>query len=161
MIKEFQFGGFNYTADENGHIFGKNNKELKQRLNCDGYPEVTLGNKKIRRTSVRVHQIVCKLFVANPQDKPEVNHIDGIKTNNSYSNLEWATRSEQMLHAHRLGLKTVSGIANPKAKLSEPDVLEIRRLYKLGWKIYEIRDKYGRGWSTIYNIVIRNTWNNI
>jgi len=161
MIKEFKFGGFVYTADETGKIFGKNNVELKQRLNDDGYPEVTLGNKKVKRTAVRVHQIICKLFVENPEDKPEVNHKDGIKTNNHYTNLEWVTRSEQILHAFRLGLKTQKGIHNSRAKLSEIDVLEIRKLYDEGWKVFEIRDKFGRGWSTIYNIIIRNTWNNI
>ena len=97
----------------------------------------------------------------NPNNKPEVNHIDGIKTNNHYTNLEWNTRNEQMAHAYRLGLKSNHGEHNPKSKLSEPDVLEIRRLYSEGWKIYEIRNKFGRGWSTIYNIVIRNTWNKI
>ena len=161
MIKEFKFGGFTYSADETGKIFGKNGVELKQRLNEDGYPQVTLGNKKVRRTAIRVHQIICKLFVENPNNKPEVNHIDGIKTNNHYTNLEWNTRNEQMAHAYRLGLKSNHGEHNPKSKLSEPDVLEIRRLYSEGWKIYEIRNKFGRGWSTIYNIVIRNTWNKI
>jgi hypothetical protein len=161
MIKEFEFEGLVYTASETGKIFGKNGIELKQRLDADGYPIVTLGNKKIRRSSVRVHRIICKLFILNPENKPEVNHIDGIKTNNNYTNLEWNTRSEQMLHAHKMGLKSNSGILNPKAKSSEPDVLEIRKLYNDGWKIYEIRNKFGRGWSTIYNIVIRNTWVNI
>jgi hypothetical protein len=161
MIKNFEFGGFVYTADESGRIFGKDKVELKQRLNPDGCPQVTLGNKKIKRTGVRIHQIVCRLFVDNPKNKPEVNHIDGIKTNNHYTNLEWNTRSEQMLHAFRLGLKSVSGTNNPRAKLSEPDVLEIRKLYKEGWKVYQIRSKFGRGWSTIYNVLIGNTWTKI
>jgi hypothetical protein len=161
MLKEFEFRGFAYTADESGRIFGKNGIELKQRLNDDGYPIVTLGNKRFGRTTKRVHQIVCALFVNNPENKPEVNHIDGIKTNNHYTNLEWSTRSEQLIHAFRLGLKSQTGIKNSRAMLSEPDVLEIRKLYEHGWKVSELRDKFGRGWSTIYNIVIRNTWNNI
>lgn len=161
MIKDFEFKGFMYSADETGKVFGKNGIELKQRIDPDGYPTVTLGNSKIQRTSRRVHRIICSLFVENPFNKPEVNHIDGIKANNNYTNLEWCTRSEQISHAFRLGLMSMAGENNSRAKLSEPDVLEIRKLYKEGWKISELRDKYGRGWSTIYNLVIGNTWNKI
>lgn len=162
MRKEFEYSGFTYQVDETGKIYGKNGVELKQRLNADGYPVLTLGNARGGgRRNARVHRIVCEAFVPNPEGKPEVNHIDGVKTNNNVSNLEWATRSEQMLHAHRMGLKSLAGTKNGRAKLSEPDVLEIRRLYAEGWKVFEIRDKFGRGWSTIYNVLIRNTWNNI
>ena len=161
MIKEFEYSGFKYSADETGKIFGKNGIELKQRLDADGYPVVTLGNSNIKRSAKRVHRIICSLFVDNTHNKPEVNHIDGIKTNNHYTNLEWSTRSEQMFHAFRLGLKSETGIKNGRAKLSEPDVLEIRKLYKEGWKVSELRDKFGRGWSTIYNLLIGNTWTNI
>ena len=161
MIKEFEVGGFKYSADEAGKIFGKYGIELKQRLNSDGYPVITLGNSEIKRGSYRVHRIICNLFVENSDNKPEVNHIDGIKTNNHYTNLEWATRSEQLFHAFKLGLMSEVGIKNPRAKLSESDVLEIRKLYNEGWKISELRDKYERGWSTIYNLLIGNTWTNI
>lgn len=51
-----------------------------------------------------VHRIVAKYFCDNPENKPEVNHIDGNKSNNKASNLEWVTRSENELHAYRTGL---------------------------------------------------------
>lgn len=161
MIKPFAFRGRNYTADEFGRIFGKNDIELKQRLDADGYPVVTLGSTNMRRSVKRIHQIVAMLFVDNLQNKPEVNHIDGKKTNNHYSNLEWATRKEQMQHACRMGLCDRAGERNGRAFLSENDVLEIRRLYASGWKVFELRDKFGRGWSTIYNVIVRNTWTKI
>ena len=49
-MKDFEFSGFHYKADEFGKIYGKNDIELKQRLNSDGYPIVSLGNDKIKRT---------------------------------------------------------------------------------------------------------------
>jgi len=159
MKKDFEFGGFIYKVSRDGKIFGKNDVELKQRLDSDGYPVVTLGNKKIRRTVQRVHQIVARAFVYNTHSKPEVNHIDGVKTNNHYKNLEWSTRQEQMIHAFKLGLKVGSkGAKNGRARLSETDVLEIRKLYSQGWKISQLRDKFVVGWTTIQHIVSGDTW---
>ena len=52
-----------------------------------------------------VHRLVAKYFVANPNNYPEVNHKDGVKTNNDYRNLKWVTRSENMQHMYDTGLK--------------------------------------------------------
>lgn len=64
--------------------------------NCRGYHHVTLGKHHNSRS---VHRLVADHFIPNPGDKPEVNHKDGVKTNNACSNLEWTTRSENMVHA--------------------------------------------------------------
>ena len=48
------------------------------------------------------HRLMAMAFIPNPQNKPEVNHIDGVKTNNILSNLEWVTRTEQRLHQYRV-----------------------------------------------------------
>lgn len=65
-----------------------------------------------------VHRIIATLFIANPHNKPCVNHKDGDKRNNSIENLEWCTYSENNKHAHKTGLKRAkSGHESPVARL--------------------------------------------
>ena len=63
-------------------------------------------NKEIKH--VTVHRLVASAFIPNIENKPEVNHIDGIKSNNCDWNLEWSTHSENMQHAYDTGLKKPS-----------------------------------------------------
>lgn len=79
-------------------------KELKPTMDNKGYLRVGLwGNGK--RNQAKVHRLVAIAFIPNPENKPEVNHLDGNKTNNNVSNLQWATASENTLHAYKSGLK--------------------------------------------------------
>lgn len=57
------------------------------------------------KITLRPHRIVAGVFVPNPENKPQVNHLDGDKSNNSAANLEWVTNSENQLHAIASGLK--------------------------------------------------------
>lgn len=69
-----------------------------------GYLRVSLvvNNK---RTNLLVHRIVAEAFIPNPENKDSVNHIDGCKTNNTVENLEWVTKSENIKHAIKIGLR--------------------------------------------------------
>ncbi len=94
-----------YSISSFGRVYNKNKKQL---LNiCDNghgykYVSIKIDNKTGKQY---VHRLVAKHFIDNPENKKEVNHIDGDKSNNKLSNLEWVTRSENELHAHRIGLK--------------------------------------------------------
>lgn len=95
----------------------------------DGYVKVRLLRSGKDKTE-RVHRLVAAAFVPNPDGKDTVNHIDGNKTNNRSENLEWVDRSEQMLHAYKIGLKrSRTGVNNSNAKLTDKQVEEIRSLY--------------------------------
>lgn len=98
-----------------GHL--RKTREIKQRLNSDGYPQVKLthAGKKI---TTRVHRLVAESFIPNPDNKETVNHIDGNKQNNDHSNLEWADRSEQMIHAYDIGLKKPTAVNRSLIRLS-------------------------------------------
>lgn len=105
-------------------------KILHQSFTADGYKRVRLlhGEKDRTRT---VHRLVAEHFIPNDNPKLTVNHKDGDKTNNRVENLEWVDRSEQMLHAYKLGLKqSAKGTKNTQAKLTKEQVEYIRRVYK-------------------------------
>ena len=69
-----------------------------------GYLQVSLWDKNTG-TSHYVHRLVCMAFHPNPEGKPEVNHIDGVRQNNWATNLEWVTSSENSYHATKTGLR--------------------------------------------------------
>jgi DNA-binding transcriptional regulator YiaG len=96
-----------------------------------GYQRVSLYNKG--RQCKLVHRLVAQVFIPNPNNKPDVNHINGCKTDNNVSNLEWVTPSEKMSHAHSNNLRpyvNTQGERNGFSKLSQIEAKEIKRLTK-------------------------------
>ena len=76
---------------------------LKPCFDNGGYIQIHLCEHQKKRWT-KVHRLVAEAFLPNPVNLPQVNHIDGDKTNARLDNLEWVTMSENMQHAHRLGL---------------------------------------------------------
>lgn len=95
---------------------GKHEKEIKQVLNSRGYLEVGLFNGKVK--THRVHRLVAQTFIPNPENKDEVNHIDGNKKNNTVNNLEWNTSKENIHHAWENKLICFSKESRKKAGIS-------------------------------------------
>ena len=73
-------------------------KYLRQEEHAKGYLRVDLYGKDGKRKHHKVHRLVAKAFIPNPDDKPQVNHKDGNKQNNSFTNLEWVTDEENKAH---------------------------------------------------------------
>ena len=90
------------SRNRNGEILLKG-KVLKCYTSSHGYPTATLSKNGIRK-KIAVHILVGKAFIPNNENKPEINHIDGNKSNNVVTNLEWVTYSENLIHAWRTGL---------------------------------------------------------
>ena len=152
----------------------KNSKKVKvlqPALSPDGYLKTMLLNDEGKYNSWTVHLFVCLAFFGEKPEGKEVNHKDGDKTNNHIDNLEYVTRSENILHGFKLGLhKPKKGSTNGSAKLKEQDVLDIREFVedakKRGVRYYgrkKLAQKYGISESHIKDIVSkrRGVWSHI
>ena len=98
---------------------------LKGCPDQDGYYGVYLSKIKARR--VKIAKLVALHFVDNPNNFPVVNHLDGIKTNDIFTNLEWCTFEQNREHAIRTGLINMKGENNVSVKLKIDDILYIRK----------------------------------
>jgi len=132
-----------YKINDKGVVFSsykyKTNKicnewrPLKQVLDTKiGYYLVTLVNSTTKnRSNQFIHRLLAKAFIPNPEGKPQVNHIDGDKTNNSLDNLEWCTAKENSQHAVSLGLTTHKHCEIPIAQC-DIKTHEVIRKFKSG-----------------------------
>ena len=91
-----------YYAQEDGQIISAySGKSLKSYIAKNGYAHLDLRKNKKART-FSVHRIIAESFIPNPENKAEVNHKNGIKSDNRVENLEWVSRSENLLHRSRI-----------------------------------------------------------
>lgn len=157
-MKEY-YKNTNYIVYEDGRIWSKprlgtKGGFLKVRLNKKGYQVVMLGKE---RKPIRVHRMVALMYIPNPHNKPFVNHIDGVKTNNHYSNLEWVTNKENIAHAWSMGLSNaVRGENNQQSKLTNEQAQWIRDNYVPRHKEFGTRAlgrKFGIAHTKIVNVI--------
>lgn len=96
----------------------RNRTHIKPYVNNKGYLCVNLY-KNSKMYKFQVHRLIAINFIPNPNNLPEVNHIDGVKLNNSIGNLEWCTHQQNTQHAWDTGLHTVrNGTASSKRQNS-------------------------------------------
>ena len=138
----------------------KRNREtiLKYGTNSNGYTYVNLCLKG-KAKSKTIHRLVAETLINNNKNKPQVNHKNGIKTDNRVINLEWNTKSENEKHAFKIGLKCLKGENHNMSKLTEPEVLKIRELYKDKKHTYkELGEIFNVSISNIQHIVTKRSW---
>jgi hypothetical protein len=133
--------GFNrYEVSTEGRLRGGKQKDYihKGGKDKDGYIQVILrcdvkGIYARDRSTKRLHRLIAEAFIPNPDNKKEVNHIDGNKLNNRISNLEWVTTKENIRHAHKIGLFHKANTLNSKqvAKI-DPITNEVLKVYSSG-----------------------------
>lgn len=120
--------------------------------------QVRIGPSGAQKT-VCVHILVARAFVDNPRLLKEVNHKDGNKLNNSADNLEWVTRSENILHAISTGLQRIPiGESHGNSKLTESAVMDIRNSKDVARVMAE---KYGVHLSLVHLVRQRKIWRHV
>lgn len=147
-----------YTISRDGHITNRWGNPLKVFSNAGGYLTVSLTDSAGKKKTWLHHRLVALTHIPNAGNKPDINHINGIKTDNSVGNLEWCTRSENIKHAFETGLRKV-GKGNVKGhKLIESDVHMIRDLTKVGMSNLMIAELFSVSRQLISNIKTGRKW---
>ena len=134
-------------------VEGKDGKVLNGAI-VKGYRQIGLVQNSGKLKLFFQHRLFMISFIPNPEQKSDVNHIDGIKSNNLLSNLEWNTRSENMRHADRTGLRIcASGEQNGNVKLSDSEIPVIFQMYQNGITQKQIGIHFGVSQMQISNIL--------
>lgn len=156
-----QFRETNYEVSKWGLVRNITTKKiLAKNTSWNGYHSITLSlGARGKRRKFMLHRMVAELFLENTNSLPEVNHKDADKTNNSWDNLEWVSRADNIKHAIENNLMVVfKGENHGCAKLTVEKVLEIKKSNKptidlaefYGLSIRQIqRIRSGHGWKHI------------
>lgn len=126
----------------------------------NGYRTFTLYVDGKQQGLRRVHRLVAEVFIENPENKPQVNHKDGIRDNNKVTNLEWVTARENVQHAYDTGLM-LNGSGRPESVLLEDDIPDIIYFMSVGYKDAAIAAQYGVTRQTINVIRTGNNWKHL
>lgn len=162
-----EYNGFydvsNLGRIRSNRIKNREQRLLKQHTNKKGYLCVSPKSISGKQRHIGVHRLVATAFIPNPENKPQVNHKNGIKTDNRVENLEWATNKENIIHAYKNNLIKVSkGESHRLSKLKDKDIVDIKRKYFGEQKtIRSIACEYDVYRSTIGRVISNKTWKHL
>lgn len=144
-----------YQVSNLGRVKGLKGQFMTPTPDKKGYHRVTfwsIGTKKL-------HRLVAGAFISNPDNLPQVNHKNGIKTDNCVSNLEWCTNYHNAHHAMDNGLHVVKrGSDHGMSQISEEDVRLIRFLRKKGLPRKQLMKEFGVSIHVIKDVISKRSW---
>ena len=155
-----------YFADRHGQIWSRKSGDWRRmRLALEssgaGHLHVELGRGSRKSAmNVMVHRLVCSAFNGRPQPGQIARHLDGNPGNNDPRNLAWGTFQDNSADMIRHG-RSLVGTKNHKAKLTDAEVLEIRRRRSNGETIVSLEAAFGVTNTNISFICLRRTWRHI
>ena len=134
---------------------------LKSQKCKKGYLRFSLSKNRVRK-NLSAHRLVAIAFIPNYENKPQVNHINGIKNDNRVENLEWCNNSENQIHAIKKGLvKHNKCEKHHNSKLSNKEVKEVRILSKKGITNKKLAEDFNVSQTAMSYILRNKTYINI
>lgn len=124
-----------YSIDEYGNVYNDERRIMrKSHIDQYGYMNIVLYNEEKERVNFKIHRLVARAFIGEPPDdsRTQINHIDGNKLNNHYSNLEWVNSSENQLHITRMNLP------RERLDISDDDMIRLVKCVLVGMSNSEI-----------------------
>jgi hypothetical protein len=148
-----------YEVSDKGDVKSLARKIILKPSEKSIYPQVNLSKGGSYKT-FKIHRLVAGAFIENHYNLEQVNHIDGNKKNNNVANLEWVTRSDNVIHAYKIGLmKKPKGELNGNSKLKETDISQIIELYNdKSWTSSEIAKSYDVSRVHVERIIRNKSW---
>lgn len=146
----------NYQISNLGNVKSLiTNKVLLTQIDKYGYNNIIINKKYFF-----IHRLIAIHFIDNPLNKPQVNHINGIKNDNKIENLEWVTSKENINHSYKKKLHPTCE-KHGRSKLSNNDVLLIRELLQNKVNQKFIADNFNISQVSVWKIKKRKTYNNL
>ena len=141
---------WSYPKDCKNHF--TKGRYLKIKSKSNGYHRVVLAKDR-KYTNKYIHRLVAQAFITNLENKPEINHINCIKTDNRIENLEWVTCKENMKHARENNLYLGSVLElRSRGRLTKGNILKIRNKMNNNNKYKDVAREYGISMSTVNHI---------